>query len=94
MADAPLEQWNVYYSGRVQGVGFRYTARQLAARYVVTGYVENLDDGRVHVLVEGMPDQLEAYLADIGREMSRFIHSEQRDRTKASGRFDAFEVRR
>ena len=34
----------VIFRGRVQGVGFRYTARRIAARYDVTGFVRNLPD--------------------------------------------------
>ena len=37
----------VFYTGRVQGVGFRYTAREIACGYELTGYARNLHDGRV-----------------------------------------------
>ena len=43
----------IYYSGRVQGVGFRWTTRRIACEYDVTGYVMNLPDGRVELAVEG-----------------------------------------
>ena len=42
-------------SGEVQGVGFRFFAQRVAARHQVTGYVRNLDDGRVEVHAEGTP---------------------------------------
>ena len=52
----------VYYSGRVQGVGFRYTAQGLAADYTVAGYVRNLPNGDVELVAEGPADQVDAFL--------------------------------
>lgn len=43
-------------SGRVQHVGFRYWAHEHAERLGLTGTVENLDDGRVEVVIQGMPE--------------------------------------
>lgn len=51
----------VFYTGRVQGVGFRYTARQVASGFEVTGWVRNLPDGRVELVAEGNRDELEAF---------------------------------
>ena len=51
----------IFYSGRVQGVGFRYTTKALAAGYEVTGLVRNLPDGRVELIAEGARDELEAF---------------------------------
>lgn len=56
----------VFYSGRVQGVGFRYTARQIASGYDVTGWVKNLPDGRVEMQVMAADaEELEAFLAAV-----------------------------
>ena len=55
----------VLYTGHVQGVGFRYTARQVATGFEVTGLVRNLPDGRVELVAEGDRDELEAYRAAI-----------------------------
>jgi acylphosphatase len=56
------ERRRVYYSGRVQGVGFRFTTHRLTQGFGVTGYVRNLDDGRVELLVEGEPSELDRFL--------------------------------
>jgi acylphosphatase len=56
----------IFYSGRVQGVGFRYSTRRIAAGYEVTGWVRNLTDGRVELQVMAAdPDELDAFLRDI-----------------------------
>ncbi|HWQ92492.1 MAG TPA: acylphosphatase, partial [Clostridia bacterium] len=48
----------IYYSGSVQGVGFRYTVKSAATGYEVTGVVRNLPDGRVEMLAEGTKPEL------------------------------------
>ena len=64
----------VHYTGRVQGVGFRYTVRQLAAGYEVSGWVKNLTDGRVELLVISRNrEELEAFLAEL-RDNSAVAH--------------------
>ena len=59
------ERRRVYYSGQVQGVGFRYTTHRLAQGFEVTGYVRNLDDGSVELLAEGEPAGLNRFLEAI-----------------------------
>ena len=64
----------VFYTGRVQGVGFRYTVRQLAAGYEVSGWVKNLTDGRVELLVLSRErEELEAFLTEL-RDNSAVAH--------------------
>src|SRR5262249_39674892 len=63
----------VHYSGRVQGVGFRYTAQALAAGYPVAGYVRNLRDGRVELVAQGEPGQVDAFLGAVERNMAGYI---------------------
>ena len=50
-------------SGRVQGVGFRYSMMEEAGRLSVTGWVRNRRDGTVEAVVDGTPDALKAILA-------------------------------
>jgi acylphosphatase len=63
----------VVYSGRVQGVGFRYTAQHLAAGYAVAGHVRNLPDGDVELVVEGEADEVERFLAAVAARMAGTI---------------------
>ncbi|HEY0256590.1 MAG TPA: acylphosphatase [Candidatus Methylacidiphilales bacterium] len=60
-----MERVLVFYAGRVQGVGFRATVRQLACGYDVVGTVRNLPDGRVELIAEGTRSELEAFLIGI-----------------------------
>lgn len=59
------KRMEVYFSGRVQGVGFRFTAEHIAKKFPVTGYVRNLSDGRVEVVAEGEEEALTGFLAAI-----------------------------
>lgn len=70
-----VERRRVVYAGHVQGVGFRYTARWLAAGHEVAGYVRNLHDGRVELVAEGEPEALDGYLEAVGAEMAGCIRS-------------------
>ena len=55
----------VLYTGRVQGVGFRYSVKQIAAGYEVTGWVRNLADGRVELAASGEQPEVEAFIEAI-----------------------------
>ena len=68
---------HVYYSGRVQGVGFRYTAHHVAQEHDVAGFVRNLPDGRVEVKVEGSLEQVEAFLSALAQRMAGYIDKTQ-----------------
>ncbi len=71
MPEAASKQ--VFFSGRVQGVGFRFTTRELAKGYEVTGWVKNLSDGRVELQVAGEPAEIQDFLTAI-RESSLRHH--------------------
>jgi acylphosphatase len=87
------ERRTVFYSGRVQGVGFRYTAQAIARRYDVTGYVRNLPDGRVELIAEGDRHELAAFLDDVRERMRLYIRDEKTDRGPATGEFAGFNIR-
>ncbi len=81
------------FSGRVQGVGFRYTAKTVATGFEITGTVRNLLDGRVELIAEGRREELEAYRAalyDAG--LAGFIREEQLTWANAENKFRGFEI--
>ena len=63
----------VRYTGRVQGVGFRYTAQHVAKGSAVAGYVRNLPSGDVELVAEGEAEEVDAFLAAISRQMAGYI---------------------
>jgi len=84
---------HVYYSGRVQGVGFRYTVKTVAMGFETTGLVRNLPDGRVELTAEGERDELETFkqaIADSG--LAGFIREQTVDWQPATGEFRGFEI--
>lgn len=82
----------VHYSGRVQGVGFRVNARQIARRFQVTGFVKNLEDGRVQLCAEGEEGEVKAFLGAVVDSMERNISGTTVSDVPASGRFLSFEI--
>ena len=83
----------MHYSGRVQGVGFRYTARDIASDLGVLGWVKNLDDGQVEVVAEAEDKVLGSFLAQIQHYFSRYIRDTDIHWEPASGEFKDFIIR-
>ena len=89
--DTPVRH-TVFFSGRVQGVGFRYTAEQIAHRFAVTGQVGNTADGRVELIVEGALTQIEEFLSELGRAMKDNIEDSRITASPVTGEFCEFTV--
>ncbi len=90
---AARRRMSVFFSGRVQGVGFRYTAKTVAAGFEITGFIRNLPDGRVELAAEGRPDELEAFHAALhGAGLAGFIRDEQVIWADAKNEFRGFEI--
>ena len=86
------ERRQVIYSGRVQGVGFRFTCRHIAQGFAVTGFVKNLDDGAVQLVVEGLPAALDGYLAAIAERMGPNIRRAATTSSPPTGQYLSFEI--
>lgn len=84
---------HVLYTGRVQGVGFRYTVKKLSPGFEVTGEIKNLSDGRVELIVEGTLEELEDFLQAIRDSgLRRMIKEEDQNWSDATGDFRGFEI--
>ena len=85
----------VIYSGRVQGVGFRYNAKSVANGYEVVGTVRNLSSGRVELIVEGEKEELEAFRQAVRESgMNHFVEDELVSWGEPSNEFRGFEIAR
>jgi acylphosphatase len=93
MSTTTPKRHTVYYSGHVQGVGFRYTARSIARGYDVAGFVRNLADGRVELVVEGTAHQIDAFLREVRDRFFNQIRDERSDVQPATGEFTGFDIR-
>jgi len=89
--DAPIRR-SIFYSGHVQGVGFRTTTLHIARGLNVTGLVRNLADGRVELVAEGLVGELDRFQKLIEDAMGRHIREAAIQETEGSGEFTAFRV--
>lgn len=87
------ERVQVFYEGRVQGVGFRYSAKSVARGFDLCGWVRNLPDGRVEMVAEGERAELEAFLEAMREShLGGFIRREEAGWSAAQG-LRGFEIR-
>jgi acylphosphatase len=84
---------HIYFEGRVQGVGFRYTSRAFAHRYNLKGWVMNLADGRVESLIQGDGQGLDNYLRDLKNEFLHYITDIQVEEHALNEHIKGFEIR-
>ncbi len=81
------------YSGTVQGVGFRFTARNLALKLNISGWVKNLGDGSVGVVAEGPEPVLKEFLSQLVGNFSGYVRNIDVNWQEATGEFTDFTIR-
>jgi len=86
-------QVHIYYSGRVQGVGFRFTAERIAIELGIFGWVKNLGDGRVEVVAEAEEETLQNFLKRIADSFSRYIREVDTQWNDSAQNYSDFGVR-
>ena len=78
----------------MQGVGFRYSVLQVAKEFDVAGFVSNLADGRVQLLVEGKEEDVKKFLLAIRKRWPKNIEKEQTEEKQPTGKFHSFSIMR
>jgi acylphosphatase len=82
----------VYFTGRVQGVGFRYTTLQIAKEFEVAGVVRNLADGRVYLEVEGRAADVAAFISGVEERMHSYVRQTERSAGTRAPQFSGFTI--
>lgn len=91
MADVHHE--TVFFTGHVQGVGFRYTALQVAKEFEVAGFVSNLADGRVQLEIEGNAGDVTAFVAAVEERMHGCLRKTERASDARAPQFRGFSIK-
>ena len=91
MADVHHE--TVFFTGRVQGVGFRFTTMEVARGFDVTGYIRNLVDGRVQLEVEGRKTEVDALVTALEERMHGYIRKTERSADQRPAQFSGFAIK-
>ena len=94
MSEKEVFHSRVFYSGRVQGVGFRYLSLQIAKEFDVSGFVRNLPDGRVQLEAEGDEEQVRAFTAEVADRLSVFIRNVESTDVLRKPAYAGFEIAR
>jgi acylphosphatase len=81
------------FTGRVQGVGFRFMTCSIARHHAVTGFVRNLSDGSVEAVIEGAREVTEDLIDAVKTEMGTLIRDVKVVESSATGEFARFDIR-
>ncbi len=92
-SDAEQKRLHALFSGRVQGVGFRFTVCRIAEKFAVTGFVRNLDNGDVELVAEGEEAELSDFIYDIRNSPLRpYIMQDRVGWETATGKYNRFGI--
>jgi acylphosphatase len=83
----------VFFTGRVQGVGFRYQALQVAKGYEVSGFVQNLPDGRVQLEAEGRETEVRDFIIAVHERMEGYVRKVEQTESQRAPQFQGFSIR-
>ena len=82
----------VVFRGQVQGVGFRYTTQAISRHHQAVGFVRNLPDRTVELVIEGHSPQLSEFQQAIEARMRSHIEDVSVTETQATGEFSSFDI--
>ncbi len=82
----------IIFTGRVQGVGFRFTARRAASRRQLTGYVRNMPNGSVEMLAQGRPEDVDDCIQDIKEYFAGYLKETKIEEIPPDPRYTDFKI--
>ena len=83
---------NIIFKGRVQGVGFRFTALDVATRYQLTGLVRNLPEGTVEMVAQGSADDIDDCVRDIKESFGGYIRETKIEEVAFNPQYTNFRI--
>jgi acylphosphatase len=83
---------HLIFVGRVQGVGFRFTAYHIANRHKVTGFVRNLPDGTVEMLAQGNSEQVNDCIREIQDSFTGYVRDTRIEDVAADPQYGRFNI--
>jgi len=83
---------HIIFTGRVQGVGFRFTAYHIAHRHQLTGFVRNVPDGTVEMLAQGRPEDIDACIKDLEDAFPGYIRETNIEETTFEPKYTEFRI--
>ncbi len=89
---AAIHHETAFFTGRVQGVGFRYATLQVAKEFEISGYVCNLPDGRVKLEAEGTEQEVALFISSVEERMHGFIRKVERTTDRREPQFQGFSI--
>ncbi len=88
-----MKRVHVFYSGNIQGIGFRFATLDFAQKLSINGWVKNLADGRVEIVVEGQEKILQVFLDKVGKQFQNYIKDVKLEWQKPIEEFKNFEIK-
>ena len=83
---------HIIFVGRVQGVGFRFTAHRIAHRYQLTGFVRNMPDGTVEMLAQGLSENIDDCIQDIRASFAGYIRETRIEEIPSDPKYKMFQI--
>lgn len=87
-----IKEFHLFFIGMVQGVGFRFTAKMLADRNSIKGWVKNLADGRVEILAQGQEANLKSFLKEVKSEFAQHINDTELEESTITTTYRNFKI--
>ncbi len=82
----------IIFAGRVQGVGFRFTARRAASRRQLTGFVRNLWDGTVEMFAQGRSEDIDDCIQDLKEYFAGYLKETRIEEIPPDPRYEEFRI--